>query len=378
MPLLVLSTTGSVAQMGIVVGLSTAGQLAGGLLAGPIVDRLDRRRLMLACDWLQLALVGLIPVVWWLVPASTLETAGIWLIYTVVTVSSVLVSVSLVGLRAIVPQVAGREALVRANGRLTVATEVAYGCGPAIAGLTVAALGEPTAIGINALTFGTSALTWQLIRLRPAEPAAAAGEPLRGRLAGLRFIWRDRMLRSLGVLEIGNGLLVAGTTTLFIYYVRHDLGESSAIVGVLLSLASVGAVLAAVGATKMRDRLGFGRAWLAGIGVQGAALLGVGLTRSVWGVAALAVVFAFGQITAAILAVTFRQERTPDHLLGRVSAAALTIGLAARAVGGVASATAAGRISTPTVLVALGVGTVALVLIGFRTPLRARASEVEA
>src|SRR5207244_11872124 len=64
MPLLVLRTTGSAGQMGVVVGLSLAFQLVGGVLAGPVVDRMDRRRLLIVCDCAQLALAGSIPIVW--------------------------------------------------------------------------------------------------------------------------------------------------------------------------------------------------------------------------------------------------------------------------------------------------------------------------
>jgi len=64
LPLLVLQATGSVARMGLVAGVSGVGQIVGGVVAGPLADRLDRRRFMLACDLARAALYAVVPLVW--------------------------------------------------------------------------------------------------------------------------------------------------------------------------------------------------------------------------------------------------------------------------------------------------------------------------
>src|SRR5947207_2702165 len=66
-PLLVLQATGSVAQMGLVTGTFSVGRLLVGIFAGAIVDRYDRRMLMICCDLLRFLLYAVIPVSWWLV-----------------------------------------------------------------------------------------------------------------------------------------------------------------------------------------------------------------------------------------------------------------------------------------------------------------------
>ncbi len=65
-PLLVLDATGSVAAMGTVSAAAAVTQLLAGIAAGPIVDRSDRRRLMIACDLGRFAVFAVVPVVWWL------------------------------------------------------------------------------------------------------------------------------------------------------------------------------------------------------------------------------------------------------------------------------------------------------------------------
>ncbi len=63
-PLLVLEATGSVAKMGLVSALGVAAQVLASVVAGPLVDAVDRRRLMIACDLGRALIYTLVPVVW--------------------------------------------------------------------------------------------------------------------------------------------------------------------------------------------------------------------------------------------------------------------------------------------------------------------------
>lgn len=367
MPLLVLSLTGSVAQMGLVGGTALVTQLAAGPFIGPLVDRLDRRRLMIVCDLAQGVLAGLIPVTWWLLrPGSG---AGLAVIYVVVVLGSVAATCFRITHRAVLPRLVGRHRLMSANARLTTATEIAYGLGPAAAGLVVAAAGEATAIGINALSFFVSAAALIALRMPAPGPDADPGPPARGARstaadwrAGLRLLLGNPLLRALTVADLVNSLLAAGVATLFIYYLRHDLASSSVEIGLILSLTSVGAVIGAFAAAPARRRFGFGRAWLGGVALSGAALLAVGFSADVRMVAVLAIVFAVGNVGAIILSSSVRQELTPDPLLGRVTAAVVTMTLAAEAVGSVTATTAADVAAVTAVFVVLGALHVPLVV----------------
>jgi MFS family permease len=63
MPLLVLETTHSVVHMGYVTAIAAGGQLLAATFSGVVVDRVNRRRLMIACDLLRLAFYGALPLV---------------------------------------------------------------------------------------------------------------------------------------------------------------------------------------------------------------------------------------------------------------------------------------------------------------------------
>ena len=74
LPLLVLQATGSVARMGLLTAVGGAAAVAAGVFAGVLVDRVDRRRLLITCDLVRMVLYGLIPLVWLFGPR-------IWLLY---------------------------------------------------------------------------------------------------------------------------------------------------------------------------------------------------------------------------------------------------------------------------------------------------------
>jgi len=211
LPLLVLQATGSVAQMGLLTGAFGAGQLIAGLFSGALVDRVDRRRLMILCDSGRCLLYGAAPLGWW--------TLGphLWLLYAVVIGGAILGNIFQVSYIAAVANLVDADQLTEANGRLQATLGLAFVLGPALAGLISARFGPAQAIGLDALTFAVSGLSPSRIRLRRRTGMHAA-PPRRGPaaelLAGLRFVWRQPVLRSLVLLYGAFTVLSAGILNL--------------------------------------------------------------------------------------------------------------------------------------------------------------------
>lgn len=371
-PLLVLHSTGSVAQMGLITGVAGAGTVASGLFAGVVVDRVDRRLLMIWCDLARLLLYAAVPAVWW--------TAGehVWLLYPVIGVAAVFQMVFDVACSAAVPSIVAREQLTAANSRLQATYGAGFVVGPMAAGLVAGLAGPVTAIAVDAATFGVSVVGLLLIRLRPATGAPAdpaAGQPRavwRDLAVGVRFLWRTPVLRAITLLYTPVTFLSLGLVDVFIYYVRHDLGQGDRVVGGLLGAASIGSIVAAVITPAVRRRAGFGPAWLAAYLVCGAAIAAAGLVFNLAVVLAAAVVFAFGETMAAISSASLRQTVTPDHLLGRVTAGFWMIHHAFGPVGALVLTTAVAHVGVHGPLIAVGVSFLAVVVAGLFTPVRAR------
>ena len=369
LPLLVLQATGSVAQMGLVTGVNGVGQIIAGIFAGVIVDHVDRRRLMIACDAVRIGLYALIPL-WW-----ALRGPAFWLIYGVVLVASLLSMGFQVAYMTAVANLVDRDQITDANGRLQATFAVAYVVGPMLAGLVSARTGPVVAIGIDALSFAVSAGSLLLIRLRvtthEGPPVARAAERrLSELIAGARYLWKQPSLRAITWLTSLEGLLVGGGIDLFIFHLKHDLSQGDSAVGLTLGLASIGAALGSLLAPWLRRRLGFGVTWIGGFAFSGLALALIGPAPNVALVATFAACFTLGDTIRAILQISLRQELTPDRLLGRVTSAFWTLSAVPMSIGAAVGAAIAQRIGAPAVLVGMGLGALILALIGVATPAR--------
>ncbi|GAA2359948.1 hypothetical protein GCM10010170_054550 [Dactylosporangium salmoneum] len=392
-PLLVLQATGSVVQMGVVTALVGASSVVTGIFAGYIADHADRRRLLIACDVARFVLYGLVAVVW-------LVSPQIWLLYVVVPLAGAFAQQFQVTYVTVVPALVPAGQITRANGHLYSSYAVASVAGPMLAGLLSAAFGPAWAVAIDATTFAASAAGLVLIRIRPTTLAPAApdaatadaaeaptgqgGAPpavtgrralVRDFLAGVTFLWRHPVLRSLTVLLSLLLFITTGLTDLIIYYLKHDLGRSDGVVGYVLAAATLGSLLAASTVAPVRDRLGFGGCWIGSWALCGVTIAGLGLTRSVIVVGVLATVQLVATGWAGIASMSLRQEVTPDHLLGRVTSAFWTLHNSLGPIGAAALTAAAARYGVMATCVVGGTACVAIALAALATPIRQRRPE---
>lgn len=136
-------------------------------------------------------------------------------------------------------------------------------------------------------------------------------------------------------------------------------------VGFVLSTGTLGTCLASFAVARVRERLGFGASWIGAFTLCGTAVLCLGLSASVLVVGVLAAVTLFCTSIAGTCSMSLRQEVTPNHLLGRVTAAFWTTHSALGPLGaGVITAAAAGGGATATCL-GIGIRVVCIALTGY-------------
>jgi predicted MFS family arabinose efflux permease len=337
MPLLVFETTHSVVQMGYVTAVTGAGQLLSATFAGVVVDRVNRRFLMMACDAARLVLYGALPL------CALYGALPMSLLYVVAALAAVASNLFLVAYLAAVSNLVEPSEVAPANGRLQATQALCFVIGSALAGGICARYGPVWAIGANALSFAASAASLGAIRFRRDRAQRDPNEklaPLAEIAEGLRYLTRHRVLRSLTLFQTGVALLGsigvgAAVIDLVVYRLRVDLAESGGVVGASLALAAFGAVLGALFGGRVARRTGLGT-----IGILGTAVQGVGLVLGGWG-RSLALVIVSGMLWSggltfrAVAVTSLRQRLTPDALLGRVLAAGWTLIFAASSLGAV-------------------------------------------
>jgi len=357
--------------MGLLTGVAGAASVCAGIGAGVLVDRLDRRTLLIFCDLARMVLYGLIPLVWAFGPR-------VWLLYVVLPACEAIGMVFQVTYVTAVRNLVDADRITEANGFLFASAAAVGVAGPLLAGLVAGLLGPAAAIAFDAASFALSAGGAFLIRLRGQDrPDAAPGRerPWAEFLAGARFLWRHPVLRSLTVELSCYVFLTFGLTNVLIYDLRHDLRQSYAVVGVVLGVAALGTVAGSMVTARLRRKIGFGASWIAPVAAGGVAIACIGVTRAVPVIAALAAIYMACESVGGICSMSLRQEVTPDHLLGRVTSAFWTIHGAPGPVGAALLGWAAGRYGVGPVMVTAGTGCLLLAAIALFTPIRLAAPE---
>jgi MFS family permease len=383
-PLLVLRATGSVAQMGLLTGAAGIAAVVAGMFAGILVDRLDRWILMAACDLARMVLYGLIPLAWALDPQ-------VWLLYVILPLCAAIGMIFQVGYVTVVPALSGPSRITEANGLLYAAQSAAAVAGPLLAGLISAVLGPANAIAVDAASFAVSAAGVLIVRkgLASRRPAIADSvapgvstpeEPVSGSpdaagawrelLAGARFLWEHPVLRALTVLLTFYIFATQGLPDVLIFYIKHDLHQGDGVVGIVLAVAALGTIAGALTVAPLRRKLSFGATWTGAVILSALAIAALGATGSVPPTAVLAALYLACASVAGIASMSLRQQVTPDHLLGRVTAAFWTIHFSLGPLGAALLTWAAGHFGVMAACLASGatclsIGTVALV-----TPIR--------
>jgi MFS family permease len=244
-----------------------------GPVAGMLVDRWDNRLTMMLCDVLRLVAAAAIPVAYWL---GVLSTPLLFVCVALISGATIVFTVGyLVAVPAIVPQ----QHLVRAYSRLEGTRSVAEVGGPSLAAALYQALGV-AALLVDAASYLVSALCFRA--MRPwGVPTVQTGSVWSRLSLGFRLNWADPVLRRVVVsaftLNSGGPIFV----TVLPVLAYRGLGMSVGALGVAMSVGAAGAVVGALVASKISDRLGTGRtmAWslllhcLVGLGVLAAPAL---------------------------------------------------------------------------------------------------------
>ncbi len=375
LPLLVFELTNSLFQMGLITSVSGVGMLITGLIAGVIVDRVDRRQLMIWCDIGRAVLFAAVPLIWWLLGPQ------LWLLYAVALLGSVLGMLFQVAYSASIPNLVDADQITDANSRLQITFAFGTAIGPFLAGFFSDAYGPAATLGVDAISFIASAISLVLIRMRPTPQDATRPKrrvSLEEIIAGARFVVNNPVLRSVALIFFLFTLVAAGGYDLFIYYLKNDLAQTDRAVGTVFGVAAVGGVLGGLLAPLLRRRLGFGACFIGGMCIECAAIALIGLAPTVPIIAGLAAIMAFANTVKLISSMSLRQEITPNHLMGRVTSAFWIIIRVPRPIGAAVTTGIGAQLGAPLVLVAMGVLGLIIALFGLGTPARTRHPEATA
>ncbi|HEU5381033.1 MAG TPA: MFS transporter [Ktedonobacteraceae bacterium] len=311
-PLLVLALTFSPAQAGIVGALRGLPFAVLCLPAGALVDRWDRRKVMLFCDTGRAVALGSIPLALWLNGLSFLQLC------LVALVEGSLFTFFSLAEAACLPRVVSQEQLPAATAQNQAIDSTAWLLGPLLGGMLYG-LGRAVPFLLDAITYVCSVLGLFFIRATfQEERTQAPGQIWKEIGEGLIWLWRTPVLRCLAFLYLGLGTPVYGYALILIT-LAQGLHAAPLVIGIIFACGGIGSIIGSFLATPLQKRFTFGwlTIWSAWIWAISWLAFDLAPNPLILG-GAVALSFIIVPIFNATL-LSYRLIVTPDHLQGRVN-----------------------------------------------------------
>jgi MFS family permease len=382
LPVFVFQLTGSALTTSTVFVAELVPALVVGQVGGVVVDRWDRRRVLVGASFLQALL---------LLPLLAVDGADrLWIVYLVAAAQSGLARVCSPATAALIPMLVPREELAAANAMNAVGSSIARLVGSPLGGLAIQLLGLGGVVVLDAVTFVVAGLFVAAIRL-PA-PAAEPEQPTAAQASGGRHLvadWVDGLRTIVRTPRLGAAIAIGAASqvaqgifvVLFVVFVLDVLRADGAAVGLIRGVQAIGGIAAGIGIGMLHGRVS--NRILVGVGFVAFGLISLltwNLSAVTDAVAVYVVLFMIVGVPAVATSVGLQsliQAITPPSHLGRVFAAFETGAGALQAVGVVIAGALADRVGVLPILnvqasIYVVCGVAALVLLGDRAAGRTR------
>jgi predicted MFS family arabinose efflux permease len=254
-PLLMLALTNSPAQAGFLTAARTLPYLLLGLPAGALVDRWDRRVVMLVCDTGRALALGSVPL------AIALGRLTLAQLYAVALIEGAFNAFFNLAETAALTRIVTREQIPAATALNEITLSVGTTLGPALGGL-IFAFGRGAAFLADAVSFAVSAVSVWFIHTDLREPSRVAGGAGASTLIeeireGLAWLWRQRLLRFLA-LVVGGTVTIESGYLLVVIILAQRMSASSAVVGLVLGAGGLGSIVGAALSGPVTQRVKMG------------------------------------------------------------------------------------------------------------------------
>jgi MFS family permease len=330
----VYESTGSAEALGWLMLAYTGPVIAGGLVAGSLLDRFDRRRVMLVDNLVRGLAVASVPLL------HALGLLQLWHIYVVAAIYGSLMMVSLAGGPALIPSLVRKEELATANALEMLTFTLGGVLGPVLAGLLISSIGAPNVLVFDALSYGVFALA--LARIRLPNDTAEAGEVTSTQVGRskqslwdvTRFAAGNQVLLSTTIMfaafNLGQGFLFVWLPVLS----DRMPGGGPELYGILLGVWAVGEVVGSILAGSVTPSVPLGTLICGSQLLSGLSLGLMVLDQSLWYAVPALVLLGLFSAPLTIWAQTLRMQVIPANMRGRTFALLRTLMQSTPPIGG--------------------------------------------
>jgi MFS family permease len=248
----VLAVTGSTALMGMLMAVSTLPGILVAPFAGVLIDRTNKKRLMIAMDLLRGVAVVLLAV------AAYGGFIQVWMVFAAGILLSACGAVFSPGVASAVPELVPASRMANANSVFSAVYTGSNLIGSAAGGFLFQTLGAPLLFLINGLSFLFSGASLPFVRI----PSNKRREKLlffKDMAEGFRYMWRQAGLRFIIIIASFNNFFFMLALTLFVPLCKYTPGLGTAKYGILMACFTgggvVGYLLLSTVAIKAKNKL---------------------------------------------------------------------------------------------------------------------------
>ena len=310
----VYALTGSAAKVGLVGLVQFVALVIATVLGGPLIDRLDRRRILLVSQ------AGFVVASIILLAGAIMGRPPLWLIYGAVALAAAFSGIATPTRGSIIPNLIPIELLSSAVALNQLMWNAAMVAGPALGGVLIARAGLEWAYAADVATFAAAIYaTWQLPPQIPRTGTEQTGRGLAAIREAFAFVRGKRVLQATFVVDL-IAMIFGMPRALFPILALTQFHRGPEIVGALFSAIAAGAVLGASTAGWVRGIRRHGVAVLVAVAAWGACIALFGVTDSLPLAFVLLAAAGASDVISAVFRGTILQSTVTDAVRGRISA----------------------------------------------------------
>jgi MFS family permease len=313
LPLQVLAIGGTPVELGIVFSISAASRVMFLLIGGSVVDRLPRRRVLIATDFVSGSVVAIIAVL------GFSQQLAVEHLYVAAAVFGLAGAFFMPAISAIIPELVPPEILVSGNALRGFSRQAGLVIGPVLAGVIIAFAGTPAAFAFDAGTFGLSLTALLFISGRPATQLGERGSLFADMREGWRYTvsvqWLWVTIFAFALINAAVfGPSLIGLPVLIVDVLKAD----QSAYGLVVAALGVGEVAGAVVTAQLR-RGRNGTVMYLYVVVEGLAVAAFATVPPIPVMLLLAAVEGYCIMGFTVLWDSALQQQVPRELLGRVT-----------------------------------------------------------
>jgi MFS family permease len=281
------------------------------LIGGVVADRVERRKILLASQYLQMTTAGLLTIL------TATGVVHVWHILCLSFASGLAQAFGGPAYQALIPTLVDKEDMPNAIALNSIQFNVAVMVGPALAGLALGRLGEKWCFGLNAISFLAPIISLSIIRTRflPVKTAQSMFASLK---QGIQFARQQNSMEALIVLAFFMTCLSVPLRTYLPVFVKDIFHRGPETYGNLLALMGLGSIFGSLTIASAGNLKKKGRVALAALACLGAGISGFALSKSLPLSYAILVVVGASMMVVFATVNSLVQMITTNEMRGRV------------------------------------------------------------